>query len=845
MMITLYRELARGVRRLWGAPYFALFSIVSLGLGLGITTAIYSVIHALVLTPPAIERISEVANIYHWNPAWGMATPSNIALSTLDYHDLKNAQTSFVQITSWKPFRQPLTSDRSSQIVVGEMVEGNYFATLGIKAALGRTIGTDDDVLGATPVVVLSDRLWKQRFGGDSSVIGRAVTLGTHTFIVIGVAPPRFKGLFAPNLLATALWIPLRTAHLVGAPFDESDRSRRELFVRARLRPGATLGTAAAEVGAIGRHIDATDPLPSDGQPRQVGADPRRDRLWHVMPASGVYLHESVHAYARGAMVAVEAIIALVLLVACGNLANLLLARSASHRQEMAVRLALGASRWSLVREQLVESALLTGAGALLAAYVAGLLDSWFLTFDVRLGEGVSTEISAQFSQSVILANVGLTMAAFVVFGVVPALRVTRADVRDSLATDNPTASVPRWRVRRYVIAAQVAVSVVLAAAAVMSVQQLVAYTRLDSGFDLERLALIQLDFRLQKVEEKRAREILDLVLDRGRTQRGVEAIAISSGLPAGLDPPYTNVTPVVNASAGAAQGRQMKLLAASPQIFPVLGIRMVAGRAFDDGDAATGAPVVVLSERAAFELFGTVRNIVGRSLTLDRKGTSKSTEPAVLATVIGITADEGTLDVSANRRESNVYVPFAQHYAERVVLIARASEDPTAVIPGLIELVSRVDPMIIVSDAGTGIGLAGPPMLPLRLTAHLAGFLGVTALLLAVTGLYGVLSYVVAKRTAEIGLRMALGASAARIRRMVLSDGLRPVCGGLVLGMVMTMMVWLSLRPLFVRLLPTTNAMILVGIMPAAFVIVGAMACYFPARRAASVDPNIALRHL
>lgn len=848
MIARCAQEVRLATRRLLRAPLFTLFASLSLGLGLGTTVAIYSVIHALVLRPPAIDDVDEVVNVYHWNPAWGMATPSNVALSARDYADFKAVQSSLQKVSAWKPFRQTLTTGGAATMVFGEMVEGNYFDLLGVRASMGRTISPQDDAAGAPPVAVLSHALWRHKFAGDATIVGKTIYLGRHAFTIIGVMPAPFKGVFAPNLVATPLWVPLASASLVGGAIDGDDRNSRELYVKGRLRSGSTVASAAAEARTIAQRLDTEFPLTSLTRSYGTGPDPRRHRLWHVMPASDVRLHEGIHAYARMLTMAVEAIVVLALLVASTNVANLIIGRSSSRRHELAVRVAFGASRARLIAEHLIEAGVLLCAAAVVAAPVALLLMSGLLTFSVPIADGLITEVLPVVDRGVLVVGGLAAAAALLVCGLWPALHVTRGSLQEALATDNRLLGAPRWRWRQYLVAFQVAVSVALLAAALLCVQQADAYTRQNLGFDLDRLALVRLDFGAQDIAEAPARAIMREMVEIVRRERSVNEVALSSDLPSGFEPPYTRVRAVTFDSLAPREERLVKVLVSTPNIFRTLGVRLVAGRAFSDADDPKAPAVVILTERASRALFGRARDVLGSSVTLRQEPASGdvggSALQVVMATVIGVAADEDAPS-GMNARGLVIYAPIAQRYAERVVVVARASTDAATAAARMVEIVRHIAPRLAVTEAGTGLELAGPPMLPLQIVGTLTGGLGGLALILAMIGLYGGLSHVVAGRTTEIGIRMAVGATAREIQLMVVADGLRPVIGGLVIGLSLTASLWLSLRPLVARILPGAEPLVLMLSVPIAFIAVGLLASYHPARRAALTDPNGALRHL
>lgn len=565
-MMELWKDVLYATRRLQAAPAFTTFAVVTLALGIGATTAIYSVIHATVLTPPHIRDVDRVVNIYHSDPTRSTAG-WQFFFSWPDYQDLRAAQTSFSVLAAWARFRETLVARGSGEVVFGEMVSADYFGLVGVDAALGRTIDASDDRASAEPVVVLSNGLWRRRFDANPQVLGTTVRLNGHAFVVIGVAPATFRGVDMPNVMATTAWVPLSVASRLTNLRNADGRMNREsrwLGVKGRLKPQQTVSAAAVEIAAIGRNLDRLYPIDRD-QPAHRRMSPHAERQWHLIPTADLMLHESTHRIAAPLATTIVVVVALVLLVACTNLANLLLARSTSRRHELAVKLAMGASSLRLVREQLTEAFLVCVAGGLLAFAVAHTLMAGVLSTPVHAAPGVMIQIEPSFERPVVAVAAAAAVLAFLIFGVGPAIHLTRSNLRDVLATDRSTA-LPRWRGRQALIAGQVAVSVALSAVAGLFGQQIARNAINDTGVDLERLALVTLDFRLQAQDEPVARETLRAVLELSRRERGVEAVTLSSGLPFGVDARQAVVTssnqPMPEDSSG---GPFVRLISASP----------------------------------------------------------------------------------------------------------------------------------------------------------------------------------------------------------------------------------------------------------------------------------------
>jgi predicted permease len=759
-----------------------------------------------------------------------------LSLSRADYEDYRAAQTCFEFLTDWKRIRLPLAANGSVELLMGEAVGGDYFSLVRTVPALGRLIQSSDDRSEAIRVIVLSDAVWRRQFGANPEIIGRTVKLGGETFEVIGVAPSTFRGVDMPNVLPTAMWIPLSAAPLSDA--DElTNRERRTVLAKGRLKPGRSMDEAQAEFSAIAHRLDLAYPVGTTlAAPLKNRSN--TSRPWFLRPAADVKMHESVDALVRPLVATVMIAVGLVLLVACTNIANLVLARGTARRHETAIRLALGASRWRLIREQLVETALLTLAGSAAAMVVARILMARLLAGELRVA-GMSLHFSPEMNASVALVAAASSVLALVAFGVIPALHSSRGDVREALASDGQNAPVPRWRGRRGLIACQVAVSAGLVSVAVLCAQQLIAVARHDTGIDIERLALVRVNVGMPGRDEAQNRWAAARMLDAARRLPGVESAAVSSGFPIELGAGGG----AIGVNQEQLSGGRYDFMVSTPEVFATWGVRILQGRGFDDRDAESSERVAVLTEPLARHLFPT-GSAVGRQIVLRWYPSAKQPVPAMqTVTVVGVASDMDAGWVG-NRGGGLVYLPWSQHSPSQMVVTVRTAGDPAALVEPLKRIVNRVDPDVPDVDAAAASKIDGGRNLVLTVGAGAAGSLGWLALVLAMTGLYGVLSELVLRRTRELGIRMALGADAHRLLRMVLVDGTRPVLAGLAVGLGCGVILRVAFRPMFIRMLPAFDPLV-IGLVPIAFVAAALIAAYLPARRASRVDPNVALRQL
>jgi predicted permease len=826
------------VRRLRTNPGFTLFAVLTLALGIGGTTAIYSVIHTTVLKPLDVDGVDRLVNIYHSEPDYA-PNPHYCGLSLPDFEDLERTQTVFSAITAFSGVPQVIVASGAAESVVGEMVTGGYFSTLGIRPSMGRLLLPADNRPGAVPVIVISERLWARRFDRRPDVVGQTVKIRERVFEIVGVVPNRFRGVVLPNLSPTEWWVPLR-ALLEAENVSGDDREYRWLMAKGRLAPGRTVDQAGEETRAIARRLDESRPIGRD-VPWRYRDMPDARRSWLVKPATSRLVHESVDPIVRRLIATTMVAVGLVLLVACTNLANLMLARGASRSRELAVRAALGASRWQIIREQLLESAIIAALGGLAALAVTRALMVFVLSTTLRLGPQVRVDTTPVLDLSVVVVAVIATLLSLLVFGLLPALRLTRAGMR---LADGSGGSGGGWRGRRLLVASQVAVSVALVGVSALCLRYMTTVAQVDTGIALDRLALIRVNFGSQAWDETRARLALDRIVEAAGRQPGIESVTVSSGLPVGsAGVPRTELaTPERPFDRSRRYGRDTYLLSATPSVFKTLGVRIVRGRPFDERDVGGRVPVIVVSELTAVRLFDT-KDAVGRQILRHERSAADKDETVTTMTVVGVAADTDSGRIG--QRDNGVaYVPFAQAYVSRATIVARTSGNPTDAVTALKTAARHLEPELGIQDEGTGRTLGGVEDLGITITAGVAGLLGLLALALAMAGLYGVLSYSVARRTHEIGVRLALGASVRRIVSLVLVDGVRPVLEGLVVGFALADVAGMAIRPAFTGKLPDVDASLLV-LVPLPFLVAAAVACYLPARRAARVDPNITLRQI
>jgi putative ABC transport system permease protein len=835
---SLFHQLAREVRFSWrrlrAAPVFTVFAVASLSLGVGVTSAIFSAVQSVIWQPIDVPNADEIAVLiaatpYGTQPTW---RPSDV--SRPDFDDARASATSFSSLAATALQTLAMTGDGIASVPVVETVSGSYFDTVRVGAAMGRVLQVADDQPTAPAVVVLGYRFWQTTFASDPNVVGRVVRIAGRPFEIVGVAAESFGGMTRTLTAKTQAWIPLEAAAPLAQPpaismTEAVRRNRPQVGVIGRLAAGRSLQSAAAELATISARLDRSWPLT-----RRLpnGNTTSFARAWTVKPASDLN-QEAINTQVQVTAIVVG-LVALVLVVACTNLANLVLGRGASRQHEFAVRRALGASRGRLVREQLIESAMLGALGAFLVIRV--LLVP--LAVDVPVAQTLVVHLTPTLNGSMVIVALIAMVASLAVFGLAPALQLSLVDVRSALATESGAAS-PRWRTRRYLISWQVGISAAFFMVAAFGAEVIVAQARHDSGIDVDRLALGFVDFRNAPWTEGRARVAIDTILRQATQQPGIEGIAVASGLPYGTRlGSNINVTTIDKPFSSSERGDFDELIAATPTIFHTLGVPIVRGRAFTDRDDAAAPPVMVVSEEMAREMFGTT-DVVGRQLLARRAYVAK--DGSVTTTIVGVARDTDTTFLF-NRRGGVAYMPLAQHYETLLVVVGKAARDPAPIVATLERVVSQADPDLALTRAGTGTLVLTGLYALVRILAVLSAGLAALAMVLSMAGLYGVLTHVVARRTREIGVRVALGADVGRIRRLVIADGMRPVAAGLAIGLTLGVLARLAIRAVYRLPLGPMDALAMaVALVP--LIAAALVASYLPARRASSVAPNVALR--
>jgi len=813
----LWTDVRYAARLLTRSPGFTAVAVLSLALGIGANTTIFSLLNAFLLQPLPGREPARLATVYTSD----YSRPLDGASSYPDYLDFRTGSRAFEGLAAYGMKPLLFTESGESQRILAQLVSGNLFDVLGLRAAYGRTILPAEESVGQHPVVVLSDAFWRSRFAADPAVVGRSVALNGKPYTVVGVGPAGFTGLIRG--IGADVFVPLAMdPSLTGHALDS--RGSRDLLLVGRLRQGARVEEARAELAVVARRIHASEPEQWTnrlGQPRTVNVLP--EDASRLLPV------------ARGPIAAFLGVlfvaVGLVLLIACTNLASLLLARANVRRREIAVRIALGAGRGRLVRQLLTESLLLSVLAGVLGTALAAAALQLIVAFQPPLP--FTLALGLDLDRRVLLFALLVSLATGVGFGLLPALRASATGPIESLRARGGEA--PRRRafaLRDALVVAQVAGSLVLLVGAGLFLKSLSRAQAIDPGFDPERALVFSLDLQAQGYDDARGAAFYRSLQERLAATPGVTAVSFSTNLPLTLGGERRSFR-AVGYEPGPGEDMEVASSFVGASYFETLRTALVRGRGFTREDAPGARPVVVVNE-AFVRRFWPGRDGLGERLALPWHDGEVEME------VIGVARD-GKYSSLAEDPTPYIFYPHRQLYRSQMAVVVRAQGDPLALVPTVRRQVAELDATLPVYEVKTLTAHLGTALFPARAAATLLGLTGALALVLAAIGLYGVLSYLVTLRTREIGVRMALGARRADVVRLVVGRGLRLVAVGLAIGLALAALVTRFASFLLYGTSPLDPATF--GAVVALLVGVAVVAALQPARRAAGVEPVVALR--
>ena len=788
------------LRALGRSRAFTVTALVTLALGISVNTAIFSVIDSVLLTLPPFDDPGRIVTIDGENKAKGLTTSSIAYPDVLDWRADAHA---FADIAVIRHTTFNLAGGDRAERAEGARVSVNFFRVFGVQPQLGRTFAKDEETVGNDRVIVLSDAYWRRRFGADPTIVGRLLSVNGWQYTVVGVMPRKFA--YPPD---AEVWSPF-------AP-DSQALHRGNRFVRGvgRLAPGATLHKGVAELNAISTRLEQM----------YVGSNTG----WR---ATSRPIQEAMTGKAPTILYTFLGAAGFVLLIACANVANLLLARASGRTREVAVRKALGASSWRLTRQLLTESVVLAVAGAVIAV----LLSLW----EIRLLKAVIPVplppwLSIEVSGRALLFTIVLAGLTGVVAGIVPALRLARGGIRESLATGvRGAGSARRSRTQRALVVAEVTLAVVLLAGAGLLLTSLARLQAVPPGFSPDGVLVARLTLAGPRYESREAMvAFYDNVLNRLRETPSVEAAGAAGALPLSGSANTSNFLLVGRPAPADGQEPTSRWERVTPNYFAALGIPLKAGRAFDARDKVDGPSVVMVSESWARLFFPGESDVVGRLIRL-----GGGDEQSTIVGVVGDVRHDG-LDAPV---QPTLFLPYAQHADRGMTLVVRATGDAAALTAAVREAVQSVDPAIPVYDVSTMQEQVSKSILGQRLSGSMIGVFALMALVLATVGVYGLIAYSVAERRHEIGIRLALGAQGRDVRRLVVGQGVRLTLAGVVIGLAGAIAIGHGLRGLLFGV-TATHLPTLIGVA-SILLAVAAAASWIPARRAARTDLLSALR--
>jgi macrolide transport system ATP-binding/permease protein len=805
----LLHDIRYALRTLVRRPGFTAVAVLTLALGVGANTTIFSWIDTMAFdTIPAVEGDDRFVALQ-----FAQGSRNDLSFSYPNYVDVRDAHLpEFTGVAAYDLVALNVRIGDEPERVWGQIVTANLFDVLGVPAALGRTLQPSDDrALGASPVLVISDALWRRRFAADPQVVGRTLAINSQPFTVVGVAPPRFIG--PMNGLAADVWLPM-TMQTAVVPGDRLNaRGQGWLQAFGRLAPGVSRRQAQAAVDVVAARLAQDHPGTNEGR-RLVVAPMWSDGAGGLLlPLLGV----------------VMGVVAVVLLIACANVAGLLLARASGRQREIAVRLAIGASRGRLVRQLLTEAAVLAvaggAAGLLLTIWTSRLFTALLppMPFPVHLEGSVNWRV--------FLFAMGATLATALVFGLVPALASSRPSVVPSLKDSAGATGGGRARLRKGLVVAQVALAVVLLVSAGLFVRTLQHANEINPGFDARQGFFARLDLQAGDYDVASGPAFYRDLLERVEAVPGVSRVTLGTFVP--LTVGGGSDTSARIEGYEPADNEQMTIFYSmvAPGYFETLGIPLVRGRGVEARDTADAPLAVVINETMARRYW---KDGVAIGKRLDYGGGG-------WATVVGVARD-GKYNAINEPPRNYLYIPVYQVFRPDVALMVRTAGDPGAVFPSVQLAVRALNPNLPLYDVmSIEEHLRTSVFIP-RLAAWLLGLFGTLAMALASLGLYGVIAYVASQRTQEIGIRMALGADRAAILKLILRQGLSLVGVGIVVGLALATLA----TPLVASQLVGVEATdaVTFAITVAILMLAAMIAIYVPARRAAGLDPLRALRH-
>lgn len=809
-----------GLRVLAKSKIFTVAVIFILALGIGANTTIFTILNAIFLQPLPMEKVEEVVSLFTLDGKNSNDSRNTLAVSFPNYKDYRNQNTTFTAIAAFSGASLSLIGQGEPRQLNGSIVTGNYFDVLGVKALIGRTfLPEEDQTPGLHPVIVLSHNVWKNQFGAKPEIIGSQITLNATSYTVIGVTPPNFRGTFAIG--SVDFFVPMMMHEQVfNGIFKQWFDSRRALLFNlvGRLKPNVTIEQAQAEITTIASQLAKEYPKDNDG------------RTLTLIPLAQSTINPNQRdIFIRGGAL-LMVVVGLVLLIACANIANLLLIRANIRRREVAIRIALGASAWRLFQQFMIESILLSTIGGIiglcLALWGRDLLWSYRPVFIQADGLDLSLDLR------VLVFTFLISLITGIIFGIIPTLQATRSnlviELKEKTAPINSGNKL--LTLRNILVIAQIAFSLVALISASLFLRSLINAQSINPGFETKKVFTISFELNRQNYNEVQGKEFFRNVQSHVQGLPGVKSVSVAANPPLG-----GGFLRSVFPEGGDPQALGKGILTTTNNIgtkfFETLNIPILQGRDFNDSDRETAPGVAIINE-AMVKRFWPGQDAVGKRFRFF--GDDNFTE------VIGIVKDTKIVSLGEEPTPC-AYIPIFQRYTNLVTLYVQSKEDPKTILGIVRAEVQSLDSNLALTNINTVSEIIGQSLWAARMSATLLVLFGLLALVLAAVGIYGILAYSVNQRTQEIGVRMALGAKPFDILKLVLSQAMLLVGIGITLGTVGG----LFLVRIFAGLLFGVSAFdpVTFIVAPLILALVALLASYIPAYRATKVDPLVALR--
>lgn len=808
------KDIRYALRSLRRNPGFTAAAALSLALGIGVNGAIFSFADGLLLRPLDVPHPNELVDVHTSSPRFASGS-----LSYREYAAYRDQSRTLSGLAAerFQNFALQVRDDEQARICFGHFVSGNYFSVLEVRPLLGRSFLPEEDSPAAKDIVaLLSYQSWQTRFRGDPHVTGRRIKLNGQPVTIVGVLPSQFTG--TNSFLRTEVYVPIWAAErLLGSNKHLADLAINNLIVYGRLKPGVNIRSAQAEFAVLARGIE------------QAGSEEERSHTAFVLPQTTDRRQQDGDDLRL--IYVLLSIAAIVLLVGCLNVANLLLGRASARVREIAVRQSVGASRGRLIAQLLTESAVLVGLGA-----CGGLLlAEWAVRFftSIQVSPDFPTEFPVRLDGRVVLYSLTAAIAAVLVSGLWPAIRATRIDLASPVKGGAPPVSGRFFRGRNALVAVQAALATMLLASASLFVKSFILTSQASPGFRVEDVLILSFDPALAGFSGSQAQSVYRELEERVSKLPGVRSAALGSHIPMGSNSQWDPIVP--EGEDGSSQISVM-FSRVEPGYFATLAVPILAGRSFDDGDRAD-APGVVVVNQALAQRFWPKGNAVGQRLRWFGDGPT-----AQVLQVVGV-AGNGKYQASTDKFEPYFYLPDRKYPRPQMTLFVNTIGDPAAMAPTVRAAVKAVAPNLPVYDVHTMKEIFEQHgLLPARVMAQMVGAMGAIGLTLGLLGLYAVSAFAVTRRTREIGIRMALGATVASVLTDVLALGLKITLAGIAIGLAGAFFLTRYVAEFLDRVGPR-DPLAFAGV-PAILLVTALAACWAPARRASMIDPAVTLRY-